>query len=339
MSLDLMSQSDWAVRVLWTVGTIGAAWLIGHLINVTVAARLAALAARTSRRWDDALVAELRRRVPLWSLLVGAYASQAHWHLAPEHTLLVTRGLFVVAAVSATLFAAAIVSRVIADYGPAGASPSMAVTSLTQTVARALVIGIGALVVLNGLGVSITPMLTALGVGGLAVALALQEPLGNLFAGITTSAAGQVRVGDYVQLDSGIEGYVEDFGWRLTRIRMLSGNLVLVPNARLAQAVVTNYHLPAHELDVQVDVGVAYASDLGKVERVTAEVAESVMRDVPGGVPGFQPRVRFHTFAATSINFSVVMRVTEFVDQFVVKHEFVKRLHARYGQEGIVIPR
>ena len=336
---DLAAASPWVIRALWTVGTIAAAWLIGHFLTITIVSRLAAFAMRSRRRWDDAIVGELRRRVPLWSLLVGAYASQAHWQLAPEHTLLVTRGLFVVAAVSATFLAAGIVSRVIAEYGATGTSPSLAVTSLTQTVARALVIGIGALVVLNGLGVSITPMLTALGVGGLAVALALQEPLGNLFAGITTSAAGQVRVGDYVKLDSGIEGYVEDFGWRLTRIRMLGGNLVLVPNAKLAQSVVTNYHLPANELDVQVDVGVAYASDLGKVERVTAEVAESVMRDIPGGVPGFQPLVRFHTFAATSINFSVVLRVTEFVDQFVVRHEFVKRLHERFGQEGIVIPR
>lgn len=335
---DLAAASPWVLRALWTVGTIAAAWLIGHFLTITIVSRLAAFATRSRRRWDDAIVGELRRRIPLWSLLVGAYASQAHWQLAPEHTLLVTRGLFVVGAVSVTFLVAAVVTRVIAEYG-ASTSPALAVTSLTQTVARILVIGIGALVILNGLGVSITPMLTALGVGGLAVALALQEPLANLFAGITTSAAGQVRVGDYVKLDSSIEGYVEDFGWRLTRIRMLGGNLVLVPNAKLAQAVVTNYHLPANELDVQVDVGVAYASDLGKVERVTTEVAESVMREVPGGVPGFQPLVRFHTFAATSINFSVVMRVTEFVDQFVVKHEFVKRLHERFGQEGIVIPR
>ena len=337
MSFDLTAWPDWGMRALWTAGTIGLAWLVGHLLNATLVNRLARLAAGTSRKWDEAFVAELKRRVPLWSLLVGAYASQAHWHLAPEHALLLTRALFVVGAASATFFVAAVAGRVIADYGATGASP-VPVSSLTQTLARVLIVGIGLLVILNGLGVSITPMLTALGVGGLAVALALQEPLGNLFAGLTTTAAGQIRVGDYVKLDNGVEGYVADFGWRSTRIRMLAGNLVLVPNAKLSQAVVTNFHLPANDLAVLVDVSVDYGSDLAKVERVTTEVAKSVMREVPGGVPEFSPFVRFHTFADSSINLSVIMRAKEFVDQFLIKHEFVKRLHSRYAAEGIVIP-
>ena len=115
---------------------------------------------------------------------------------------------------------------------------------------------------LNGLGLSITPMLTALGVGGLAVALALQDTLANLFAGVYITIAGQIRVGDYLRLDSGQEGYVADIGWRSTRIRMLPNNLVLVPNAKLSQAIVTNYYLPDRELAVLVEVGVDYGSDL-----------------------------------------------------------------------------
>jgi small-conductance mechanosensitive channel len=332
MTLDLSAWPDWAVRTLWTAGSIALAWVVGHILNATVVSRLGIWAARTSRDWDEALVAELKRRVPLWSLLVGAYASQAHWNAR-----LLSHALFVVGAASATFFAAAVASRLVAEYGK-GASSALPVSSLTQTIARILVIGIGALVILNGLGVSITPMLTALGVGGLAVALAMQEPLGNLFAGITTTAAGQIRVGDYVRLDAGIEGYVVDFGWRSTRIRMLAGNLVLVPNAKLSQAIVTNFHLPANDLAVLVDVGVDYASDLAQVERVTVEVAQSVMREVQGGVPEFSPFVRFHTFADSSINLSVIMRAKEFVDQFLVKHEFVKRLHLRYAEEGIGIP-
>lgn len=337
MTFDLTAWPDWGMRALWTAGTIGVAWVVGHILNATLVDRMAGLAAGTARTWDEAFVAELKRRLPLWSLLVGAYASQAHWYLAPEHALLLTRALFVVGAASVTFFVAAVAARVIAEYGESGTSP-VPVTSLTQTIAWMVIVGIGLLVILNGLGVSITPMLTALGVGGLAVALALQEPLGNLFAGLTTTAAGQIRVGDYVKLDSGVEGYVADFGWRSTRIRMLAGNLVLVPNSKLSQAVVTNFHLPANDLAVLVDVSVDYDSDLAKVERVTTEVAQSVMREVPGGVPEFSPFVRFHTFADSSINFSVIMRAKEFVDQFLVKHEFVKRLHSRYAAEGIVIP-
>ncbi len=165
------------------------------------------------------------------------------------------------------------------------------------------------------LGVSITPMLTALGVGGLAVALALQEPLANLFAGIVIALARQVRVGDYVKLDTGVEGYITDFSWWSTRIRMLSNNMVLVPNAKLAQAIVTNYHLPAPDVVVPVDVGVDPASDLLQVERVTLDVGREVMREVPGGVKEFEPVIRYHTFAAANVGFSVTLGSKEFAGQ------------------------
>jgi small-conductance mechanosensitive channel len=181
-------------------------------------------------------------------------------------------------------------------------------------------------------------MLTALGVGGLAVALALQEPLANFFAGLFITLAGQIRVGDYVKLDSGQEGYVVDFSWRSTRLRMLANNLVVVPNARLAQAIVVNHHLPSRDLAVLVDVGVDYASDLVHVERVVMDVGREVMVEVPGGLPEFEPFIRYHTFGDSSIDFTVILRAKEFVDQYLVKHEFVKRLHARFDKEGIIIP-
>jgi small-conductance mechanosensitive channel len=196
----------------------------------------------------------------------------------------------------------------------------------------------GALVILNSLGLSITPMLTALGVGGLAVALALQEPLANFFAGVFITLAGQIRLGDYIKLDSGQEGFVADFSWRSTRLRMLANNLVIVPNAKLAQAIVVNHHLPAPDLAVLVEVGVDYASDLKHVEHVVVAVGREVMAEITGGVPTFDPFIRYHTFGDSSIDFTVILRGQEFVDQYLIKHEFIKRLHARFAQEGIQIP-
>jgi small-conductance mechanosensitive channel len=337
MNFGLDQMPAWTVRSIWTLATLGTAWTLGYVVNAAFIGRLARLAHRSKGTWDDIIVAELKRRVPLWSLLIGAYIALGYWTLPLELRTVATRALFVCGAASVTLFSAAIVSRVVAAYG-ASITPTVPVTSLTQNVAWILVAVIGLLVVLNGLGVSITPMLTALGVGGLAVALALQEPLANLFAGLFVTLAGQVRIGDYIKLDSGEEGYIVDFSWRSTRIRMLANNLILVPNSKLAQSIVINYHLPSQDLAVLVDVGVDYASDLAHVERVTIEVAKEVMREVNGGVPEFEPFTRYHTFGDSSINFSVILRGKEFVDQYLVKHEFVKRLHARYNKEGINIP-
>jgi small-conductance mechanosensitive channel len=188
------------------------------------------------------------------------------------------------------------------------------------------------------LGLSITPILTALGVGGLAVALALQDTLANLFAGLYLTLARQFRIGDYIRLASGEEGYLVDIDWRASRLRQLSNNVVLVPNAKLSQSIVTNYDLPDQEIAVVIEASVDYETDLNRVERVAIEVARDVMSTVPGGVPGFEPFVRFHTFGDPGIGFSVILRAREFVDQHLIKHEFVKRMHRRFAEEGIAIP-
>ncbi|HEY2078359.1 MAG TPA: hypothetical protein VGH53_18685 [Streptosporangiaceae bacterium] len=85
-------------------------------------------------------------------------------------------------------------------------------------------------------------------------------------------------------------------------------------------------------------VGVAYDSDLDHVELVTCEVAREVMRTVEGGVPTHEPVVRFHAFGNSSIDFSVMLRTSEVTLQYVIVHEFIKRLHRRYREEGIEIP-
>jgi small-conductance mechanosensitive channel len=181
-------------------------------------------------------------------------------------------------------------------------------------------------------------MLTALGVGGLAVALALQDTLANFFAGLYLTVAKHIRIGNYIKLSSGEEGYLVDIDWRASRLRQLSNNTVLVPNAKLSQSIVTNYHSPEHELGVTIEASIDHVSDLDRVERIATEVARDVMRTVQGGVPGFDPIVRFHTLGDPRIGFSVTLRAQDFVDQFLIRHEFVKRLHKRFLTEGITIP-
>jgi small-conductance mechanosensitive channel len=326
-----------ASPVLWTIVTVVVSWLVGHGVGAVLMSRLPRYVPARQRKLIDSVARLVRRRLPWWAVLVGLWVASGFWPLTAEGRLLAERTIFVLGALSATRAAAAVASDAADIYGGVLA-PALPVSSLTRNIAWTLVATLGVLVVLNGLGLSITPMLTALGVGGLAVALALQEPLANFFAGLFLTLAGQIRVGDYVRLDGGQEGYVIDFSWRSTRLRMLANNLVIVPNAKLAQAIVVNHHLPSHDLAVLVEVGVDYDSDLAHVERIVVEVGRAVMKDVPGGVPEFDPFIRYHTFGDSSINFTVILRGREFVDQYLIKHEFIKRLHARFDREGIVIP-
>jgi small-conductance mechanosensitive channel len=327
----------WVPRLGWTLATLLTSWLAGYLLVRIAMARLPRWLPERQQALVTTAAQILRRRVPWWSLLIGVWIAAGYWPLTPEGRLLIERAVFVLGGVSVILAVAAMAAQAVDVFG-AAIAPALPVSSLTRHIAWGMVATVGLLVILNGLGLSITPMLTALGVGGLAVALALQEPLANFFAGLFITLAGQIRLGDYIKLDSGQEGYVVDFSWRSTRLRMLPNNLVVVPNARLAQAIVVNHHLPTQDLAVLVEVGVDYSSDLAHVERVVMETGRDVMADVPGGVPGFEPFIRYHTFGESSIDFTVILRAKEFVDQYLVKHEFIKRLHGRFAQEGIVIP-
>lgn len=209
---------------------------------------------------------------------------------------------------------------------------------LVRGVLRLLILAIGLLIVLDALGVSITPLVASLGIGSLAVALALQGPLSNLFAGLFILADRTVRVGDFIKLDSGEEGYVTHIGWRHTRIKTLANIAVIVPNSHMNSAVIWNLNLPQEEVSIFFPVGVSYASDLRRVEEVTIEVARKIQNEVEGAVPGFEPIMRYNTFADFSINFNIILRTKNYGATYLVKHEFIKALHERYGREGIVIP-
>lgn len=299
--------------------------------------RLERLAKHSKTQIDDIVIESTKGPFMIWCLILGLYLALHATKLA-EHTVdMFGRILLALGIISVTIVLANMATKMINVYSKRF-DAALPVNSLTQNITKVVIFGVGILIVLNSLGISITPILATLGVGGLAVALALQETLSNLFAGFYTSMSKQVRVGDFIKLESGEEGYVEDIGWRATKVRMLPNNVVLIPNSKLAQAVITNYYLPEKEMAVLVQVGVHYDSDLKKVEKVTCEVAKEVMKEVAGGVPEFDPFIRYHTFADFSINFTVILRAKEFVDNYLIKHEFIKRLHERYRKEDIIIP-
>ncbi len=110
-------------------------------------------------------------------------------------------------------------------------------TSLISNVAKIAILVLGTLILLQTIGIQITPIVTTLGVGGLAVGLALQDTLANIFAGFYLIISKQVRTGDYVKLDDGHEGYVTDITWRNTTIKEISNNVIIVPNSKLSSAI------------------------------------------------------------------------------------------------------
>lgn len=330
-------NQDLLVRWSVSLGVGVAVWLVGWMIGRVLVLRLTRLFHRTPTDLDDLLLAALRPQIPLLSALLGVVIGAQQAPLSESARHLVGQGVGALLIFSLTLAAARLLGEFVKRKSP-HIPEALPASTLTQNLIRIIVIGLGLLVIAGQMGIAITPILTALGVGSLAVALALQPTLANFFAGLHVTLAHKIRIGDFVELEGGGQGYVADIGWRSTQIRELPNNLIIVPNARLAEIVVKNYSLPEAEQAALVQVGVSYGSDLQDVERVTLEVAKETLRDVPGGVAEFPPLVRFHTFGESSVNFTVVLRVREFVDRYLVIHEFVKRVHRRYAEEGIEIP-
>jgi small-conductance mechanosensitive channel len=217
---------------------------------------------------------------------------------------------------------------------------AVGVTGLARTSVRMGVLIVGALVLLSSLGIAITPLLTALGVGGLALALALQDTLSNLFAGIHLLADRPIRVGDYVKLSlENVEGYVVDVGWRSTRIRMLQNNIVIVPNSKVSQSVITNYDIDETRLALTIRVGVGYDADPDQVERVLVEEARRAVGEVDGLLAEPPPAARLIPgFGEYSLDFTLVCWIARFPDQFQVLHELRKRILKRLRTEGIEMP-
>lgn len=286
---------------------------------------------------DDIVAGSLKAPSYLWCVLLAVFYALKISNIPQDLVELFSKLLMVLSVGSVTFVIASISGKLIKLYAGKRES-ALALTSLSRNVARIAIFSCGGLIILSNLGISITPILTALGVGGLAVALALQDTLSNLFSGLQITVARQIRIGDYIKIDSGQEGYIEDINWRSTKIRTLSNNMVIVPNAKLTQAIVTNYYLPDRELAVSLELGVHYDSDLDRVERVTAEVAAEVMKEVSSAAASFEPFIRYDRLGDYSVNFTVILRAKEFTDQHLIKHEFIKRLHKRYRKEGIVIP-
>jgi small-conductance mechanosensitive channel len=199
---------------------------------------------------------------------------------------------------------------------------------------------IAGIIVLRYYNVEITPLLTSLGLAGLAVALALQDTLANFFAGVWMQTGRALQPGHYVRLEgTNLEGYVVDIGWRTTKIRQLQNNIIVIPNSKLAQATVIDTYLPEPRMSLLVPVTVGFESDPKQVERILIQEVLRASKKTPGLLAEPKPFVRFIPgFGEYGLQFTLICQVAEYVDQYLAQHEIRKRIIARFRKEGIRIP-
>ena len=228
-------------------------------------------------------------------------------------------------------------------------SSDMTQSTLLDTIFRVLIYASGALIVLDYFNISVAPIITAMGVGGMALTFGLKETLENIFSGLQIIVSKQFRVNDYIKLSTGQEGRVTDINWRyITIMPTTESNVVVIPNKIIAGTVIMNHSQPRDDIVVVVPIGVGYESDLARVEQVTIEVARELQIKIDGYEPQFDengkdtskfaPFVRYQAFNDSSIDFNTYLHVRNFAKQYILKHEFIKAIKLRFDEEGINIP-
>lgn len=332
-ALEVWLQSKYIQSIAIVAISLIAAFLVYMLIKLY----LKKIAQKTKTDLDDILLA--KSALPLFLLIFvgGFYYALKHASIVTDYSNLVHGIAFVLLIFFLAWLFSGILSVLTSKWFKKHRRNQKAPKLLNKLVVVTVFL-IAIIVILGYYDVEITPLIATLGIGGLAVGLALQNTLSNFFAGLHILSDQPVTVGDFVELpDSNVSGYIEDIGWRSTRIRTLPNSFVIVPNSKLAESIIINDSLPEQELSLVIPCGVAYESDLEKVEKATIAVAKQIQKKIPGAIEDFDPFIRYNEFGDSNINFSVILRIRAYVDQYLVKHEFIKALKKRYDKEKIDI--
>lgn len=298
------------IPVCIQVGALIIGFLLNRLINRYLHSNI------NQGSWQYIFVNALRGLPISWCSGVGLYWTINSLDIPPTVNKLLSYLLFAVIVFTLTRVVSRTLSGVI-DFYTMRSDQNMPKTTLLNNVINFVIYAMGVLIVLQYYGISVAPILTALGVGGMAVALALQDTLANVFSGMHLILSKQIRLDDYVRLSTGEEGKVTDITWRFTTLQSVSNNVVVVPNQNISKAIITNYSMPRQDITVSIAIGVSYDSDLEKVEAVCIKVGKEILAKIDPSVT-VEPVVRYNLFADSSINFNVIMHVSEFTNQFIV---------------------
>ncbi|MBI4318468.1 MAG: mechanosensitive ion channel family protein [Chloroflexi bacterium] len=335
-----MSQVSWIdlASVIVPLGVIVASLFVGWIAKRLTDWYRRSRTAQDVVRPDDVVLSISEGLILPFFALVGTLVALQVSTLPPDVRAYANSVIAALLVLAVTLIAARVL-KVLIHLSLPKVEPLAQIVPVLERVAQIALWAIGLMIALSYLGADITPLITTLGVGGLAAALALQDTLANFFAGFYILADRPIRVGDYIKLSSGEEGYVIEIGWRSAKIRTLPNNVVIVPNQKLSQSIITNYHMPEQRMSLLIPVSVSYDSDPANVEEILVDIAKTASREIEGMLSEPEPFVRFIPgFGEYSLDFTLICQVREFVDQYYVQHELRKRIFARFAEEHIEIP-
>jgi MscS family membrane protein len=316
---------------------LGASWIVAFVLSWLLGRILVRAARRTVTAQDDSLVRALKRSLTRSVFLFGAMAAAT---VLPVPGIWQSRILQAVVAlwiVVTTLTLVRAWKLVLAWTGyerDGTAKPWAKDFEPLLSKVGVVVLGMfGLIALLRSFDVDVNSLVVSLGVGSLAVGLAAQDTLANMFAGFTLMLDRPFLIGDRIQLASGEAGDVVGIGIRATRIQTPDETIIVVPNGLLTKEKVTNLTRPTRSLTTRADVAIAYGSDLEKAKRVLVDAARaSTYVD-----KGREPVVLVTRLADFSIHLRVVFWVRDLLEQGMAVSEVLEGVVRGLGEAGIEI--
>lgn len=309
-------------------------WLLRRIVIV----RLKALSVKTSTDIDDTVVSAVERIRPWVYTIVSVFVALQFFPL-PELSQKIATGIFLFAIVWQVIEVVAVFVNYFTTHflekdedGDGVVDPNAATAShLVTLIARIVLWSVGVLFVLSNLGIEITSLIAGLGIGGIAVAFALQGILSDLFASFSLYFDKPFRIGDFIVIGSD-SGTVEQIGIKSTRIRTLQGEELVVSNAELTSARVQNFKKMS-ERRIVTQFGVTYETPQERVKEIPG-----VVERIFGALEGARlDRVHFTTFADSALVFEVVYYVesSDYTEFLNIQQAFNFDLMQRFAELGI----
>lgn len=299
---------------------------------------LGKVAGNTKSNVDNLILALIRTPSLFWCFILALYVGATFAGLPEKFEKQIYQIANVLLILSFTLAASNIAATFFKNLFKTN-NPDSDTSALSVGIVKASVLSVGILLILSTLGISIAPLLTALGVGGLAVALALKDTLENLFAGIYLLTDKTIRVGDFVRLDSGQEGFVSDIGWRTSKFRTSANNTIIIPNSRLASSMVTNHSYPDRRMVSTIPIQIKGNENLPQIESALLKVLKTGSEDIVGLLASPEPNIRLMQINPDgSLTYHLNFSIKDFGDTGYVGHELRKRVYKQLLAENISFP-
>ena len=320
--------------------TLGVSLIIALAINVILKI-LMKKAEKTNTKIDDIILHAIGKPLYILVIVAGIYYAI---HQTPYLADLINRydegykSRHFILTIFVTWIVASLAKRIIKEYGYEIAAKTEGdmddrLVALADMSVTYIVWFIGIVIALSGLGYQITPFLTGMGIVGLAIALAAQNLLSNVFGGMTITLDQLYKVGERVEM-GGIYGDVYEIKPRYTKIKTLNNTIITMPNAKVINEQIINYSVPDTTVRVKIPVGVAYGTDPKKLDEILLEIADKT----PLVLKEPKTLVRFIEYASSSQNFELIVWVKHYDDRHPVIDHVFREIYLRFKKEGIEIP-